>query len=102
MPDLTGRVRKHCSKDLEPNETIVKSLVGQPPGSKARRLNTVRLGVEMILPKGLSDIGADQVLVWNAAIENPLADRVPKRNVYITLTSERMLVQAERRSPPSG
>ncbi|NND76170.1 MAG: hypothetical protein HKN44_14295 [Ilumatobacter sp.] len=92
MPDLTGRVRKHRGNDLEPDETIVKSLVGQPPGSKARRLNTVRLGVGTILPTGLSDIGADQILVWNAAIENPLADRVPRRNVYITLTSQRMLV----------
>ena len=92
MPDLTGRVRKHGSGDLQSDETILKSLVGQPPGSKARALNTVRLAPGMILPRGLSDIGADQVLALNKQIENAVANRIPKQNVYITLTDLRMLV----------
>ena len=92
MPDLTGRVRKHGSDDLQSDETILKSLVGQPPGSKARKLKMTGLGPSAIRLKGLAHIGADQVLALNKQIENAVANRIPKQGVYITLTDVRMLV----------
>jgi|GEM_PF-3325201 len=89
MPNLTGRVVKNRSADLREGEEIVRSLVGQPPGSKARKLNHI---AEVAVTISSKDISGGQVLAWNEKIDNPLADRVPKQNVYLTITTQRLLV----------
>jgi hypothetical protein len=94
VPDLTSRVRKHRASDLRSGENILRSLVGQPLGSKARALNTV--AGEAIGASGRPignplDLTGKQVAAWNAQLDNPLSGRIPTRNVYITLTDQRLL-----------
>ena len=96
MPDLTGRVRKHGAKDLGDGEEILRSIVGQPPGSKARKFNVAaEWAIEGVDKPGQPiDVNGSSVLAWNAEIEDPLAERVPKQNVYVTLTNQRLIVHS--------
>ena len=95
MPDLTRRVRKHRASDLRSGENVLRSLFGQPPGSKTRTLNSY--AGEAIGASGRRigdplDLTGKQVAAWNAQFDNPLSSRIPTRNVYITLTDQRLLV----------
>ena len=95
MPDLTSRVRKHRAADLRNGENILRSLVGQPPGSKARAFNTAAgeaIGASGRPVGNPLDLTGKQVSAWNAQIDDPLSGRIPTRNVYITLTDQRLIV----------
>ncbi len=95
MADLTWRVKKHRASDLREGEEYLKSIVGQPPGSKARAVTTAAEG-HFVRPERTHlsewDKSGKAVAAHNASIDDPLVDRVPTQNVYVTLTNQRMTV----------
>jgi hypothetical protein len=90
MPDYTKRVLKGAGSDLEPDEQVLKSLAGQPPGSLTRGMNeTLNIGY------GFREGRKQKALHAEGAVG--LAASIPPQNVYVTLTDRRLLVHTMSR-----
>jgi hypothetical protein len=84
MPNFTKRVARRAAGDLEAGETVLRAVVGQPPGSLTRGINEP--GGNLV--SGLREGRRSRRAGGTAG----LAAAVPPQNVYLTLTDRRLLV----------
>ena len=89
MPDFTKRVAKAIAGELQPGESVIRTLSAQPPGSMTR---------------GINETGDTYRGMYRGRKEKKrheeeaagLAARIPPRNVFLTLTDRRVLVHTMR------
>lgn len=86
MPDFTKRVARRAAGILEAGETVLRSVVAQPPGSLTRGINEPGGSVVSGVREGRR--GKRE----HAGEAGGLAGTIPPQNVYLTLTDRRMLV----------
>jgi hypothetical protein len=86
MPNFTKRVARRAAGDLAAGETVLRAVVGQPPGSLTRGINEPRGNLVSGLREGRRSKRE------RAGGSAGLAAAVPPQNVYLTLTDRRLLV----------
>ena len=84
MPNFSRRAERRLQGLLEPDEQFVFAGVAQPSGSRSRAISYTG-GLNVRLPDD-----------WSARDHDQIAGRVPTRNGYLSVTSQRLIWLEQR------